>query len=113
MARQTLRTALLVLTCVLAGRLATVEAGPPQRTAEKTTQVVYPVADLVVPLEVGTEGLARVLVPAHRGHPILAQCHDEAFDGATRIEGRRWTLIDDAVEQRAAVRVQMGNARTH
>jgi hypothetical protein len=44
--------AVLALACVLAGRLATAEAGPgPQQPADQRVQIVYPVADLIVPID--------------------------------------------------------------
>jgi hypothetical protein len=44
--------AVLALVCVLAGRLATADAGPgPQQPADQRVQVVYPVADLIVPID--------------------------------------------------------------
>jgi general secretion pathway protein D len=53
MSKRTTRTVLLALVCVLAGRLATAEAGPGKKRPEPAnrTQVTYSVGDLVIPID--------------------------------------------------------------
>ncbi len=52
MSRWTMRMAMLALACVLAGRLAVADAGPgKERKTDERVQLVYPVADLVVPIK--------------------------------------------------------------
>lgn len=58
MLRRTMQTAVLAMACVLVGRLAVADAGQgPERPTVATTQVVYPVADLVVPVGTDDTGL--------------------------------------------------------
>jgi general secretion pathway protein D len=55
MSTRNTRLAILALLCVLAGRLAVADAGPGKQpdASPQLTQVVYPVADLVVPIDMG------------------------------------------------------------
>jgi hypothetical protein len=83
----------LALLCVLAGRLATADAaaGKPQDTALR--QVVYPVADLVVPIDMGDEGKAGILVKGQPLHERLMQLISSTVAPASWKEhGGRGTL---------------------
>jgi type II secretory pathway component GspD/PulD (secretin) len=63
-----MRPIVLALACVLAGRLAVADAGqePEQRQPDTLTQVVYAVAELVVPI--GTDGSSK---PATREAQLM------------------------------------------
>jgi general secretion pathway protein D len=92
MSTRNTRLAILALLCVLAGRLAVADAGPgkQQDASPQLTQVVYPVADLIVPIDMGNgpkqdtqedrlmQLISSAVAPAswkHQGGPGTLQYH--------------------------------------